>query len=222
MHPLPACTRCAREHARWCLCCRALLLRGQNGRTYRVLAVQLLGLLKCAEHRCWTHNTYPSLTTPKIARTPHPTARPPRPTGMQSQTAGMCNPRRGKALCTLTCPRLKIIPLRARAHRALPDLPGRQRAQHTDYDEHAAVHFPSGGKCTAAPCPTHTQAGVLAARSRRSRAPARGAPEQIQSNVTVRCRVLAAQRSLLLAAARSELHIPYILVLSALRAPPAV
>jgi hypothetical protein len=35
-----------------------------------VLAVQLLGLLKCAEHRCWTHNTYPSLTTPKIAHTP--------------------------------------------------------------------------------------------------------------------------------------------------------
>ena len=59
---------------------------------------------------------------------------------------------------------------------------------------------------------------MLAALSRRSRAPARGAPEQIQCSVTVRFRVLAAQRSLLLADARSELHIPT-LVLSALRAP---
>ena len=41
----------------------SLLLRDQIGGTYRVLAVQLLGLLKCAEHRCWTHNKNTLLTT---------------------------------------------------------------------------------------------------------------------------------------------------------------
>jgi hypothetical protein len=52
-------------------------------------------------------------------------ARRHRPPGMQAHTAVLCNPWRGKALCTLTYPRRKLCPGRARALRALPDfLPG--------------------------------------------------------------------------------------------------
>jgi len=46
---------------------------------------------------------YPQMM-PQVNSTRQVEARRPRPPGMQAHTAVLCNPRRGKALCTLTCP----------------------------------------------------------------------------------------------------------------------